>query len=509
MKDKMMKVLLIEDSDDERLLLTELMSRAPWPEIKFNFVCAESLARGLDALAKERFDAVLLDLMLPDSSGIETVVRVHAQFPALPIVVLTGMLDESLGLKAVMRGAQDYQVKGTIKGHALGRSLAYAVERQRLRGSLQAIIQGAPDAMFILASQGVVRYVNPAAESLLDLNAGELLNRPFPRQMFSSRSGAMTVTVAGGIERVVDMRVSEIAWEDEPASLVTIRDMTDLRRMEQLKAEVLERVKMDKLKDDLMSAVSHDLRNPLTIVKAAAKNIQDGLAGPLSGEQEHMVSLQYKNILRIERIVDRILDLSRLESGRAQINTQRVKAEKLIRETVNGFRLLAVEKNIPIEQEIDPGLPDVFADPELVLQVLGNLIDNALRYAQKRILIRAFPVAQAPKSSEKPRGPGQEPPPPAPPGPFVQISVIDDGRGVPRERLGELFNKFVQVDRQTNGGGYKGTGLGLAICREIVEHQQGRIWIESGQGPGARFHFILPQCEAEFGGEKGGAYAWE
>jgi len=104
------------------------------------------------------------------------------------------------------------------------------------------------------------------------------------------------------------------------------------------------------------------------------------------------------------------------------------------------------------------------------MQVIGNLVDNALRYTRTRVTLRAAP-------SE---------------GPGLKISVVDDGVGIPPDRQSELFNKFVQLDRTSRGGGYRGTGLGLAICKEIVERHGGRIWVESGPNQGTAFHFELP-----------------
>jgi signal transduction histidine kinase len=462
-KERAIKGLVIDDDPEDTMLLMQLLAKGDWPSFHFMFECAETLEDGLKILAEGATEVVLLDLMLPDSQGIETVRLAHARFPEIPIVVLTGLRDEAMGLEAVAQGAQDYQVKGSIDGHALKRTISYAVERHRMQLRMKTLIDKAADAMVVVDAKGLARYLNPAAEALLGCKAADLLGRPFPYAVSPDRAGELKIG-----ERLAEMRISEIDWQDEPAMLASIRDITDLRRVEQLKAEIKERQRMDKLKDELMSAVSHEMKSPLTIIKAATSNLEEGLAGPLTQDQASLVKMQTKNVARLNKIIDNILDLSRLESGKAQITPENIDAAQLIRETLSGYRLVASERDIIIEQELPERLP-VYADPELLIQVVSNLIDNALRFTKTRILIRAQ----------------------AAPDHRAQISVSDDGAGIPASRIGELFNKFVQVSRK--GEGYKGTGLGLAICKDIVERQQGRIWVESVEGRGAQFHFQLPQ----------------
>lgn len=481
MRDKIIHALLIEDDPDDTLLLMTLMAQSDWASFRFSLDCAENLKIGLKILAEKPVEVVILDLTLPDSRGLETLSRVHAQAPEVPVVVLTGLRDEELGLEAVRRGAQDYQVKGSIHHHVLKRTISYAVERHRSMVSLKNVIASAPDGMMVLDSRGVVRHVNLAAEELFALRAEALVGKPAPCPLPAGRWGEARI---GG--RAVETRLSQISWENEPAALVSLRDITELRRVEQLKAEVEESRKMGVLKDELMSAVSHDLRNPLTVIKAAAGNLRDGCLGPLSRKQAALLGLQYRNILRMEKIVCHILDLSRLESGRAQIRPRRVDASKLIREAVLGFELLTAERGIQIRSELARGDLFIHADPELFVQTLSNLLDNAMRFTRSTILIQAGLL-----KGPLPEGSGSVPDARK----YVRFSVIDDGQGIPEESQGRLFNKFVQVSRRPSGEQYKGTGLGLAICKEIVKRQGGRIWVESRPGQGARFHFVLPLWE--------------
>lgn len=490
MNEQTVRTLLIEDDAEDALLLARLLAREEGPHL--NHEREATLAAGLARLAKGGVDVVLLDLMLPDSRGLETASTVLARFPNVALLVLTGMSDESLGLKAVRMGAQDYVVKGSVDARALKRAIAYALNRHRAAAGLRSIIDRSADGMAVVDSAGAVRYLNPAATALLGGDERALVGRPFPYPLPSD--GVCEVVLPAAPEtRVAELRVTGIDWDDVPARLATLRDITDLRRVADLKAEVKEQRRMDKLKNELMSAISHEMRSPLTVIKAANINMKDGSTGPLNAEQSTMVLLQHKNILRLQKILDHILDLSRLESGRAVIRPSRVEVGPLVAEVARGYQLLADERGVRIDVEAAGSLPPVYADPDLLAQVLGNLLDNAVRFTSSRIRVEVEALSGVQTAQASRSG-----------GPMLadrgclRFCVSDDGRGIPPERVGDIFKRFVQVDRPAGGEDYKGTGLGLAICKEIVERQGGRIWAEGG-GPGARFYFTLPLCADDEG----------
>ena len=253
MRNDIVNGLLIEDDPDDTMLLVDLMAQPDWPSFRFAFTCAESLEQGLAHLEKAAVDIVLLDLLLPDSRGIDTVLKVRARAPEVPIVVLTGLADETLGLKTLSHGAQDYVVKGNITGHALKRTISYAVERHRLMRSFRDVIESNPDGIVIVNPAGLIRYINSAAQELFFPDEAEAVGKPFPHPLPEDRLGELKIAAKEGGERSVEVRISEIEWEEQPARLASLRDITDLRRVEQLKAEVLESRRMDQIKDNFMS----------------------------------------------------------------------------------------------------------------------------------------------------------------------------------------------------------------------------------------------------------------
>jgi signal transduction histidine kinase len=462
-----MKVLLVEDDPDFVLLLSLSLNEACGSLLKFSLQCAETLDAGLALLAKEEFDIIILDLMLPDSQGLETLSRMKIKSQDIPLVVLTSLRDEGVGLEAVARGAQDFLVKGRLDVNILRHSLLFAIERSRFSSQLEAVIGQSPDGMAVVDKEGMVRYVNASAEALLGKAKGELIGKPLGLPLEKTKTTELLLPGAEN-EGVVEVRVTDVDWRKEPASLVCLRDITALRKLAKLRAEIHERQRMDRLKDELLSTVSHELRSPLTVITAAVANLRDGLAGPLTEAGRQMVAIAGKNLDRLTRIVTNVLDLSRLESGKALVNPLRLDLHAAVVEAVKNATLACPGACARPRYDLPPDLPPAFADPDMVQQVLHNLLDNALRYASSTVTVEACVRPEE-----------------------IVISVCDDGPGVPEERAAELFGKFVQLQRPVSGAGYKGTGLGLAICHEILRLNGGRIWVEPGHG--GLFRFALPR----------------
>lgn len=479
--EKSLRILLIEDDPDYTLLMNLYLHEAGGG-MKQEIVNAASLAQGLDLLDRGEFDIVLLDLMLPDSQGLDTLAALRRRAPGVPIVVLTNIALEETGVRAIGEGAQDYLIKSKVDQQQLSRTIGYALERSRLYGQMESLVRSAPDGIVIVDSARIVHYANPAALALLGRTAEQLQGKAFEHPLEAEGSSELKLAGPNG-EVTAEARLAPVEWRGAKAQMVTLRDITDLRKYEQARAEIKERRDMDVLKDKMLSTVSHELRTPLSIVKMAVGTIRDRLAGPLTPEQDNMIQTADRNISRLTRILSNFLDLSRLESGSAYVDPRPFDPVELVREVTDDLRMTYKYKSISLTVDAAKAVPLVRADRDMITQVLGNLLDNALRYARERVQVRV----------KKADG-------------DVVISVIDDGRGIPEGKSADLFNKFVQLDRPRGGEGYKGTGLGLAICREIMTINGGRIWAENIKGWGAGFHIALPAEAAAAAPAAGGQH---
>jgi signal transduction histidine kinase len=236
-------------------------------------------------------------------------------------------------------------------------------------------------------------------------------------------------------------------------------------RLEQAKAEQL------RIKDELLSLVSHELRTPLAASYQFVTILLDGLGGELTDQQRHYLEITLRNLLELRSMVDDLLESNRGQAG-IEVRPRPAEVEPMISDAVTTFAAAAVDKQVVLRGRVEPGLPQVLADPGRVAQILGNLIGNALRHTEAGgdITLSASRMA------------GDE---------SVAVAVADTGEGIPREETGRVFDRLYQVPGARQGS-RRGLGLGLYICRELVLAHGGQIWVDSGLGEGATFTFTLP-----------------
>ncbi len=221
-----LKILLIEDNPGDAQLVRLAIAEAGEPGTKVRHV--DSLTRGLEALATGAIDVVLLDLGLPDSRGLDAIERIQKAAPGIPIVVLTGLDDESVAARAIRRGAHDYLVKGHVAGGpALLRILQHATDRRRARRQWRHLVTASPDGVVVVDRDRTILFANPVAASLLNRPCRDRLSgETFP---FPLSAGEVTEV---GSERHAEMRVAETDWGGQPVYLVTLRDIRERKRSE-------------------------------------------------------------------------------------------------------------------------------------------------------------------------------------------------------------------------------------------------------------------------------------
>ena len=265
---------------------------------------------------------------------------------------------------------------------------------------------------------------------------------------------------------------------EEKQRFVRLRDFAD-----QLEKANQELRRIDDIKSEFISVASHELRTPLAAIKNAILLILKGRTGEVNETQSKFLSMAERNINRLTNILNDLLNLSRIESGRVQFNLQNIELKETIEFIASSLKAQADAKRIQIEIEAPEQLPSVYGDREKIEQILTNLIGNAIKFTpdEGHILVTAKPL---PRSESV----GQSD--------MLSISVEDDGIGIPNEYLEAIFEKFYQVEgslHRSKGG----TGLGLAITKGLIEAHQGTIWVESEVGKGSTFTFTLPISKGE------------
>jgi two-component system sensor histidine kinase GlrK len=226
---------------------------------------------------------------------------------------------------------------------------------------------------------------------------------------------------------------------------------------------------VDKMKSDFFSLMSHELRTPLTSINEGTNLFLEGHGGEVTEKQKKLLSIISEESNRLIKLVNSLLDLSKMEAGMLAYNFSESQIDPLIHKAIIEVIPLALARKIKIEKQVGDLRP-VRMDTERILQVLRNLLGNALKFTPNGGLI-----------SVSARLAGE----------WVEVSVADTGPGIPEEHLSTIFDKFRQVDPKKSGS-FKGTGLGLAIAKHIVIKHGGKIWIESTLGKGSTFFFVLP-----------------
>ena len=250
------------------------------------------------------------------------------------------------------------------------------------------------------------------------------------------------------------------------SAVAVIQDMTPLEEMERMRNEFL-------------AMVSHELRGPLTTIKGSAATVLSTTRPFSPTETRSFFRTIDQQTDLLSDLVSNLLDVTRIEAGALVVDPQPTDANDLIEETVDSF--LHGGSPQPVQIDLPPGLPPISADSQRVAQVLNNLLSNASKYSPATSTIRVRASLEEP---------------------YLAVSVIDEGQGVTAEQLPRLFRKFSRVSLKEIQENVEGHGLGLAICKGIVEAHGGRIWVESrGEGNGARFTFtipVAPDAEGEF-----------
>jgi len=274
MEEQSIKVLLVEDDISYAQLIQVTLTRAK--DALFDVEWKDCLAGALDRLHAGGVEVVLLDLNLPDSGGIETFFRVSVQAPDVPVILLTGTDDESLALRAVQMGAQDYLVKGEVSGKHLVRSILYAIQRYRIRKEqignprpnedyFRYAIERNADGIIVMDKDGTVLYVNPAAEVLFGRSEEELIGEVVGFPFVTGERTQINILHKSGESIVVEMRVVNIKWEGKTAYLASLRDITDYKKAE-------ETLRNLSLNDDLTNL--YNRRGFLSLVERYIKSIQ-------------------------------------------------------------------------------------------------------------------------------------------------------------------------------------------------------------------------------------------
>ena len=464
-----LRVLVADDIEASRLHLCQLVRDCGHEAL--------GVASGKAALAQileQSPDLVLLDLLMPDMDGFEVTqtVRTRVSERWLPVIVTSSLEGEEHFIHALQRGADDYLVRpinaalleAKLRHYArvLGLQSRLAVLAQRQRDIHDNIL----DAVLTLDDKGLIQECNLAALRIFGDGAQRLEGRHCEAVLGAALvdllgQGEIALKRFDGNRFPAELALSQWHEAELLRYTIVIRDLTERRRIE-------------RMKDEFLATVSHELRTPLTSVLGALGLLASGAAGALPKAALPLAEVAKRNGERLSRLIDDILDLTKLEARQMVLQMRSTTLDALLREAMTANQGYAGRAGVQLKLELTAPSPAVRVDTDRFLQVMANLLSNAIKHSA------AGDTVSVSLDWSDTR---------------LRVKVQDQGPGIDPKFRARLFEKFSQADasdRRAQGG----TGLGLYITRMLVERMGGRVDVEAASGPGACFCIEFPLIDA-------------
>ena len=343
---------------------------------------------------------------------------------------------------------------------------------------LHAIFDNVVDGLFTADDRGTIQSFNPAACRIFQYTAEELLGKSIdvlaPDTLGASRPLDVAHLISSHIDPLIG-RTRELSGRRKngtrfPLELALSETYIGGKRMfTGIARDISQRKEVERMKSEFVSTVSHELRTPLTSIRGSLRLVEGGVVGAISEPAHELVRVAVKNTDRLIRLINDLLDLEKMGAGQLELNIEPLSGKQLIDRTIEGLESMATHANVRLQALVQTDI-DVAGDPDRLLQVLANLVSNAIKYSSDggQVLISLKHCTTH----------------------TARFSVHDQGQGIPSEQQQKLFRKFHQLDSSdTRSKG--GSGLGLAISKQIIEQHEGEIGVDSQSGQGSTFWFEL------------------
>lgn len=425
-----------------------------------------------------KFTKIILSFTLISCMVVVAIALVVSQRIVTPIRQVTG------AARAIGRGEFNQEIQVTSSDevgmlaeefNSMRWNLKSAVEKlTEEEKKMTAIVNSIAEGLILVDPNNRILHINPAAERLLDLSQDnidkditELIQNDELIQIEQSPSKnedanfVSEITLIHHDEKLVLRTIASPFLDENGQTLGTVYLFDDITREKEI----------DQMKSDFISLVSHELRTPLTSIIGFVSFILDGKAGAINDRQRNSLARVHRQSKRLAALINDLLDISRIESGRIQMEQAPISILDIVTQRLEEIRPQADEKSIQLDLTAPESIPDILGDEARMGQVFTNLMGNAIKFTPNNGEVSVKVEAD---------------------GTLLHVEVIDTGPGIPPDERQKVFDKFYQLsDISTRQQG--GSGLGLSISKSIVEAHGGKLWIDDGnQGKGSNFQFVLP-----------------
>ncbi len=475
------KILVIDDEkrirDASQMVLTEE---------GFEVAVASDGDYGLQKIEAEHFDIILLDLMLPGISGFDVLARVHAFHPDTVVIVITGYATLEHSIEAMKKGAFDFIPKPFTPEQlrvVVSKAIKYTRALQDIadaRSRLRVMVNRLSDGVMTTDMQKRVVLANPSFLNMIGHPSKSVIGWDIESVISSEPLRKMVEEAMAMPQDRFQEIVQELAGPENTDRVIVAR-CTPFRNRIGLNIgtitvlhDITAMKKIDQMKSDFVSMVSHEIRSPMNSILMQIKVIQDGLAGDITEKQKEILERVSGKITNLVTMASELLDLARIESGLISQEKERLNIIQILSDQVDFHQACAQKAGCPIHLKLEDNSLPVVANRQNMEEVFSNLISNAIKYSPQ-----GGPITVSAERENE----------------YAVIRISDTGVGIPEEETDKIFTRFYRIKTEKTRLVH-GTGLGLCIVKSIIEAHHGNIRVESLPDHGSTFIVRLPLAES-------------
>ncbi len=529
-------VLVVDDNEVNRDVLARRLQRQ-----NHSVVMAENGRQALDEMQAQPFDLVLLDIMMPEMNGYEVLEHMKAD-PALrhvPVIVISALDEMDSVVRCIELGAEDYltkpfnrvllqaRIEASLEkkrlhdqeqayleelrilqridrelnisldvNRAMSITLDWALRRSDSQAGLIGLVE--QEGIRVVAAKGYTSELDRYGSGYVPLDlpvVQQILSCDQPQQLSDAKgtSGLLrgaTSQLGAPICRELDVigvllleSLNAQGYSDESRLFLT--RLSDHAAIAIVNAQLYEAVQAaNEAKSEFVSFVAHELKNPMASIRGYTDLLKKEMVGPINDAQSDFLETIHSNVLRMDKLVSDLSDISKIEAGQLRLEYEATSAAEALEEVVRSMQGQIEDKAQTLHVQVPAGLAPVWADHNRLVQIVLNLLSNAHKYTPPGGEI--WVTAEQTDNRWDPEGPS----------PVIHVTVRDTGIGINAEDQGNMFQKFFRSEDDL-AREVPGTGLGLNITKTLVERQGGQIWFESEYRKGTAFHFTVPLATYE------------